>query len=109
MGEWILDGKITIDDLPKDVRRTYYHTVYGYAFRRLRGLHQVRAYVHVMELLWEDMKYTQKQGKYLEAQKMLRRLFDAYWGVELLFKGEEEFEALVQTLAKHYPDLFGED
>lgn len=91
------------------MRREHYDTFYIYTFRCLRELHQVSEYVKVMRLMWEDYEYTKKYGSASEADNMMRRLFDAYWGVELLFKGEEEFENLVQTLAEQYPNIFGED
>lgn len=109
VAEWIYLGKITIHDLPAEERREYYATFYVLAFRRLRELKQVEEYVNVMRLLWSDYSYTKLYGSDLEAQGMERRLFDAYWGVELEFRGDTQFEAVVQALKEKHPDLFGGD
>ena len=88
VAEWIYRGKITIHDLPAEERREYYSAFYVLTFRRLRELKQVEEYVNVMRLLWSDYSYTKLYGSDLEAQGMERRLFDAYWGVELEFRGD---------------------
>lgn len=106
VAEWIYRGKITIYDLPAEERRAYYSTFYVLTFRRLRELKHVEEYVKVMRLLWADWSYTKNQGSYSEANDMMKCLFDAYWGVELLFKGEE-FDKFVKPLAEQYPNIFG--
>lgn len=108
VAEWIYRGKVTIYDLPAEERREYYSTFYILAFRRLREHKQIEEYVKVMRLLWADWSYTKLYGSDSEAQGMGKKLFDAYWGVELEFKGDTQFEAVVQALKEQYPELFGE-
>lgn len=108
VAEWIYRGKVTIYDLPAEERREYYSTFYILAFRRLREHKQIEEYVKVMRLLWADWSYTKLYGSDSEAQGMGKKLFDAYWGVELEFKGDTQFEAVVQALKEQHPELFGE-
>ncbi|MCR8688785.1 hypothetical protein NWP08_07550 [Lactococcus petauri] len=108
VAEWIYRGKVTIYGLPAEERREYYSTFYILAFRRLREHKQIEEYVKVMRLLWADWSYTKLYGSDSEAQGMGKKLFDAYWGVELEFKGDMQFEAVVQALKEQHPELFGE-
>ena len=107
--EWILDGRVKIDEIPRAIRMSSYgDEIYIYAWRYVEAKQDAFYGMRILTLLQEDIKYCAIADSISQTEYVYRleQWINYMNRGKMAFKGDENFERYFQEQKKINRSLF---